>query len=148
MVTPTSCVVSVGRTSSWESAESLCYPLSCRQHHTLLDVALKPMQIIDLCAISFEYWNVTLQPCFPFDCGEDGGIQLTVHVERVHREPMIRVCRLVVDVTHSSHHRVRTGTSFRCRHSESCREVFSDLGGPLYKARLCGRLPRGPSAPS
>jgi hypothetical protein len=95
------------------------------------------MQFIDPRAISFEDWKVALQPGFRFDYREDGGIQLTVEVERVRRGPMIRLWLLVVDDTHSSHHRLRTGTVFRCCHVEH-EEPYAAFR--VYAAGYFGRL--------
>jgi hypothetical protein len=106
------------------------------------------MQFIDPCAISFEDWKDGLQPGFRFDYGEDGGIQLTVEVERVRRGPMIRLCILVVDDTHSSHHRLRTGSAFRCCHVEheepytAFRVYAEGYFGRLasWRKDICGRV--------
>jgi hypothetical protein len=106
------------------------------------------MHFIDPCAISFEAWKAALQPGFRFDYGEDGGIQLTVEVERVTRGPMIRLWLLVVDDTNSSHHRLRTGNAFRCCHVEheepyAAFRVFAEgYFGRLaaWRKEICGRV--------
>lgn len=107
------------------------------------------MHFIDPRAISFEEWKVALQPGFRFDYSENGGIQVTVEVQRVDRGPMIRLWLLVVDDTHSSHHRLRTGTAFRCCHVEheepyaAFRVYAKGYFGRLasWRKEICGRVP-------